>query len=521
MTICRKVSMKNAVIYARYSSDKQNEMSIEGQIEECQRYAASNDLLIVQEYIDRAQSAKTDRRPEFLRMIADSEFGNFEVILVYQLDRFARNKNDSGYYKKILADNGVRVISAKENIASDSSGIITEGMLETISQWFSAQLSEKVTRGMLQRAAQCKYNGSTVPLGYAVDENDHFILDEQRAPIVLEIYERVASGETIKSVMDDLNDRGIKTQLGNQFKRGSLSTVLHNEMYKGIYIYKDVRIPGGVPRIISDELFEEVQEITRKRKHGHRPAIEDYLLSGKLFCGHCKDPMDGVSGTSSTGKTYRYYKCLNSPKKCNKKNVRKDVIEPLVLDACRDLISEEMIDNIIKAVEEQNHMDQESPTTISLREKIKSIESKIEVLLDQLEEGVNSARIVNRLKQREDELEELNRLLQKEQAKQRIIEPDLIRIFMRSIKLGSRDDLEYQKLLVNTLIDRIYLYDDHFSIFLNHSGRKGKVSNHEVADIEKYFNNNPSSSSITLDSGTPTKNGRLQACHFLLMLSEG
>ena len=80
MTICRKVSMKNAVIYARYSSDKQNEMSIEGQIEECQRYAASNDLLIVQEYIDRAQSAKTDRRPEFLRMIADSEFGNFEVI---------------------------------------------------------------------------------------------------------------------------------------------------------------------------------------------------------------------------------------------------------------------------------------------------------------------------------------------------------------------------------------------------------------------------------------------------------
>ena len=134
--------MKNAVIYARYSSDKQNEMSIEGQIEECKRYAAANNLLIVHEYIDRAQSAKTDRRPEFLHMIADSEFGNFEVILVYQLDRFARNKNDSGYYKKILADNGVRVVSAKENIATDSSGIITEGMLETISQWFSAQLSE-------------------------------------------------------------------------------------------------------------------------------------------------------------------------------------------------------------------------------------------------------------------------------------------------------------------------------------------------------------------------------------------
>lgn len=213
--------------------------------------------------------------------------------------------------------------------------------------------------------------------------------------------------------------------------------------------------------------------------------------------------MDGVSGTSGTGKSYRYYKCLNAPQKCGKKNVRKDVIEPLVLEACRDLISDEMIDNIIKAVEEQNHMDQESPATISLREKIKSIEDKIEVLLDQLEEGVNSSRIVNRLKQREDELEELNRQLQREQAKQRFIEPDLVRTFMRSIKIGSRDDIEYQKLLVNTLIDRIYLYDDHFSIYLNHSGRNGKVSESEAADIEHYFGETPSSSSITLDSGTP------------------
>lgn len=509
--------MKNAVIYARYSSDKQNEMSIEGQIEECKRYAASNNLLIVHEYIDRAQSAKTDRRPEFLHMIADSEFGNFEVILVYQLDRFARNKNDSGYYKKILADNGVRVVSAKENIATDSSGIITEGMLETISQWFSAQLSEKVTRGMLQRAEQCKYNGSTVPLGYIIDENGNYLLDEHKAPIVVEIYERVASGETIKSVMDDLNDRGIKTQRGNPFKRGSLSVVLHNEFYKGIYKYRDIRIPGGVPRIVSDELFDEVQEITEKRKHGHRPAIEDYLLSGKLFCGHCKDRMDGVSGTSQTGLTYRYYKCLKSPKVCIKKNVRKDFIEPLILDACRNLLSDEMIDMITDGIEKQNLMDQESSYMIRLRDDIKSTEKKIEVLLDQLETGLNSSRVAGRLKEREDELEDLHRQLQKEQAKQKKIDPDLARTFLVSIRAGSQDDLEYQKLLINTLIDRIYLYDDHFSIYLNHSGRKGKVSDLEAADIEQYFDSSPDNSgSLTGKSCTPTKIGRPKVCRFLL-----
>ena len=129
--------MKYAVVYARYSSDRQNEMSIEGQLAECRKYAEANDIVIVQEYIDRALTATTDKRPEFLRMISDSSERNFEIILVYQFDRFARNKDDSGYYKKILRDNGVRVISAKEQIPDDSSGVITEGMLEIVADWFS------------------------------------------------------------------------------------------------------------------------------------------------------------------------------------------------------------------------------------------------------------------------------------------------------------------------------------------------------------------------------------------------
>ena len=123
--------MTNAVIYARYSSDRQNEMSIEGQIEECRKYADANGIIVLQEYVDRALTATSDKRPNFLRMIDDSRDRNFEVILVYQFDRFSRNKNDSGYYKKILADNGVKVVSAKEQIADDSSGVITEGCIET------------------------------------------------------------------------------------------------------------------------------------------------------------------------------------------------------------------------------------------------------------------------------------------------------------------------------------------------------------------------------------------------------
>ena len=232
--------MKTAVIYARYSSDSQNEMSIEGQIKECREYANRNNILVIEEYIDRARTATTDKRPSFLRMIQDSENKSFDIILVYQLDRFARNKNDSGYYKKILSDHGVKVISAKEQIASDSSGVITEGMLEIVADWFSKQLSEKVTRGMMQNAEKCKYNGGTKTFGYAIDSDGNYVLDEKNAPIVKEIFERIANGETCGAVCTDLNRRGVKTVKGGDFVKNSLQNMIRNEKYKGIYSYGDV-----------------------------------------------------------------------------------------------------------------------------------------------------------------------------------------------------------------------------------------------------------------------------------------
>ena len=508
--------MKNAVIYARYSSDRQNEMSIEGQIDECRRYAKEHDLLIVQEYIDRAQTATTDRRPNFLHMIDDSEDGGFEIILVYQLDRFSRNKDDSGYYKKILAKRGVKVVSAKELISEDSSGIITEGMLETINAWFSKQLSEKVTRGMYQRAKQCKYNGGCMTFGYAANDEGFYIPDEVKAPIVTEIFERISEGQTAKSIIDDLNERGIKTSRGKTFGKSSLQKMLRNERYKGIYIYGDVRIPDGMPRLVSDELFEDVQDVLGdKAHHGHRPATEDYILTGKLFCGHCKDLMKGTSGTSRTGKIHRYYTCSNAPKKCDKKNVRKEVLEPIILKTCRDLLTDEVIDSVVAAVEEQNKADQESPALIRIRGDIKNTEKKIEKLLDQIEEGSGSTRIAERLKKREDELDILKKELKKEEARQLKLDPALVRSFLLSLRNYSRDDLTYQKMLIKAFVDRIYLYDDHFTILLSHSGRKGKATKNEVREVERYFDQ---SGSITAEYGVPTQEHRSDksSCSFFL-----
>ena len=137
-----------AVIYARYSSDNQREESIDGQLRECMEYAKFNGIDVVNSYIDRALSAKTDNRPNFQRMIKDSYKGLFDVVLVWKLDRFARNRYDSAHYKTILKRNGVRVLSAKETISEGAEGILLESMLEGYAEYYSIELAEKVKRGL-------------------------------------------------------------------------------------------------------------------------------------------------------------------------------------------------------------------------------------------------------------------------------------------------------------------------------------------------------------------------------------
>ena len=163
--------MKNAVIYARYSpGSKQTYQSIEGQLKECYAFAERSGLRVVHEYIDEHLTGTNDKRDSFLQMIEDSKKKGFQFVLVYQLDRFARNRYDSATYKAKLKKNGVRVLSARENITDDASGILIEGVLESMAEYYSAELSQKIKRGMAISASKCKYFGGSVPLGYKVDE---------------------------------------------------------------------------------------------------------------------------------------------------------------------------------------------------------------------------------------------------------------------------------------------------------------------------------------------------------------
>lgn len=284
------------------------------------------------------------------------EKGLFDIVLIWKLDRFSRDRYDSAHYKHILKKNGVKVISAKENISDGPEGIILESMLEGYAEYYSAELSEKIHRGQKENALKCKNNGGNTPLGYVVGTDGILAVDPLTAPLVTEIFTRYDSGESITEITDSLNERGLKTKKGKAFKIGGVSLILKNRKYIGGYKYGDVVIPKGIPAIIDDDLFDRVQQrmAANKKAPAKAKATEVYLLTTKLFCGDCGRMMAGESGTSGTrGVTHYYYKCSGAKRHlgCTRKAIKKHWIErAAVLVTVNKVFNPAEIDRIVGAI---------------------------------------------------------------------------------------------------------------------------------------------------------------------------
>ena len=342
-----------AVIYARYSTDSQREESIEGQIRECTAYAEKNGFTVVKHYIDRAISAKTDNRPQFQQMIKDSERGIFDIIIVWKLDRFARNRYDSARYKTQLKRNGVKLVSATEVISAGPEGIILESVLEGYAEYYSADLSEKVVRGMTENALKGIYNGGTIPFGYMIDETRHYQPDPLLAPYVEQTFQKYVDGATMTDLRDWLKAHNIKNSMGGEMSYNTIQRMLSNRRYIGELRLRDVVQPNAIPALVSEDLFNKVQEKLAKNKKApaRHKAEESYLLTTKLYCGKCGALMFGESGVSHTGKMYTYYKCAAAKKKktCDKKAVRKQWLEDLVVNETMKLVEDDASMNAIIA----------------------------------------------------------------------------------------------------------------------------------------------------------------------------
>ena len=490
----------NVVIYARFSSHSQTEQSIEGQLKVCHEYAAANGHVVVDEYIDRAQSGTSDNRAEFQRMIADSDHHTFDAVLVYQLDRFARNRYDSAINKAKLKKNGVRVISAKENITDDASGILVEGVLESMAEYYSAELSQKIHRGMEINAQKCLSNGSNPGLGYKVAEDRTFYVDENEAVIVREIFERYGKGEAVADIVRDLNTRKIKTSIGHDFNKNSLHRLLRNKRYIGVYLYKGEETPGGMPRILSDEAFERVQRILDKNKAApaRSRGTEDYLLTTKLFCGYCREMMTGYGGT---GKVYHYYTCKNAKKRlCEKKIVHKEVIENKVVATCRKLLTDDNIKRISEASDVVCRTEYDSSAIKRIKAAIRDADAAIENLWQAVEKGQNVDMIMARIDKRQNEKTALEAQLAVEAKKERVLSAKQVGHFLTLLKSGDINDDFNRRSLVNIFVNKIYLFDNCFTLVLNGSGQPITIDDIMLDEIESHFDAQEKCSFLVADA---------------------
>lgn len=461
--------MKTAVIYARYSSDRQTEQSIEGQVRVCNDYAERNNILIVNSYIDRATTGTNDNRTEFQRMLRDSNNHSWDYVLVYKLDRFSRNKYEMAMHKKTLKDNGVKLISCMENITDTPEGIILESLLEGMAEYYSAELSQKVKRGMNESRQKGTFTGGFIIFGYRV-ENKKIIIHEDEAEVVRWMFNECASGKLVKTIIEELHEKGILYR-GKPFARNTVYHLLANEKYSGIYRHGEEVFTNMYPRIVPQDIFDAVKSKIDSNKYGkHKPNVV-YLLKNKVKCGYCGKPVNSDAGTSKNGSIMRYYKCSGKrvSKQCQLRPIRKETLETLILKSVLEAFETpqnllKFADDVILLLKKQYH---DHSVLNLLRNDLAKVEKSISNLLDCMEQGISTASTKNRLEELEEKRSLLTEKIQMEQYKERrlLTKDEIVKHISNALRKNPKQ-------LIDLLVKEIRLYNDKIEIDLHFTDKK-------------------------------------------------
>ena len=490
--------MKNAVIYPRYSSQGQNEQSIEGQIRICTEFAESNGYNIVGIYPDKAKTGTNDSRPAFQRMIKDAASGKFQYIIVYMFDRFARNRRDSIMYKEMLKQEyGVRVISATQPISDDEGGEFYEMFLEWNDEKYSKRLSKRVRNGLDTSVANGTFCGGHLVYGYKlrqeptarVGRRNRFTkfveIDEEQAEIIRYIFTEYDKGVEKQDIAAALNARGARFG-GKPFKGRTFDRWLTNAKYTGEFTFGGRLCNNTYPAIIDKALFERVQKRLAKNRYfagGTATARVPYLLTGKAFCAKCETPMISDGGTSRTGQQHHYYICKGRKKGvCKKRREDKDELELFVTQVVYNFLSDEK--NVKLAVKDTiNYYERRTgiDNLKSIDGKIAKAQKDIDEMTTAFIEAKNAllrANIEKRMNDYEKLIEDLKS--QKEQLERergnQFTEKDILE-FIADLLKGNPADKDYQKKLIDNLVVKVFVDDGYATVHI----KLGNAT--EVADI--------------------------------------
>ncbi len=512
----------NVALYARYSSDNQRTESIDAQLRYLKDFCKDNKYSIVKIYTDEALSGTSDNRPKFLQMINDAKLQLFDAIIVHKLDRFARNRYDSAFYKREVKKYGVKIISALEKFDDSPESIILESVIEGMNEYYSANLSREVMKGMKETAYECKHTGGKPPFGYDVAENKKYIINEYEASIVKDIFKMYLDGNGYSQIIDSL--KGVKTKTGNEFSKSSINNILSNEKYTGTYVFnkykrvtingkkknilndeKDIiKIEGGIPSIISKEIFNKVSVKREKNKKAFRNynSKRNYVLSGLVKCGLCGASMVGSSGIEGRNKReYVRYKCnaKKNKRNCKCKDINKDVLDKMVIECIENEITKNidtLTDNIYEYSKKKN---KSSDNDLKIYEKkLKDTDIKINNILKVIMDGNFHASLDQKLTDLEDEKKRLEYNIQKIKLNNdTLVTKQAIKAFLATHQNISSKEFNKQKRIINSFVESVIVYNDHVDINMVVSVSNGgegsrtpvrKPIHPSISHYSRYFN---------------------------------
>ena len=503
--------MNNCVIYARFSSYGQNEQSIEAQVRTCKEYADNKGIKTINIYTDKAKTGTNDARPAFQRMIKDAQSGAFQFIIVYMFDRFARNRRDSIMYKELLKEKyGIRVVSALEPIAEDEGGEFYEMFLEWNAEKYSKRLSKRVKDGIDINVANGTFCGGHLLYGYTIilqpidGKPDKFIkrisVNNEEAPIIRFIFESYDKGISKKEIACELNRRGCRIN-DKPFTYKTFDKWLLNPKYTGEFYFGGRLCKNMYPAIIDKDLFLRVQKRVAENKYvsgGMATANVPYLLTGKLFCGHCGTKMIADGGTSRSGTKYYYYSCKKMKKhECRKRRENKDALEFYVTSCVVDFLSnKDNVDVIVTDVFNYYEKRTDEKNLKSIQKKIANVKKYVNELADAFVKA-KSKLLQETIEKKMSEYEIMLNNLSEQQAKlelergYRFTKQDLFD-FINELLKGDKHDKDYQRQIIDNLVSQIYITDNETIVYFNIKGGNNSIKKISFCDNNAVLNKDSS-----------------------------
>lgn len=499
-----------AAAYVRYSSDNQREESIEAQLRAIREYSSREGITIVKIYADEARSATTDNRPEFQHMMSEAPSGLFDCIIVHKLDRFSRDRYDSAYYKRYLKKNNIKLISVLENLNDSPESIILESVLEGMAEYYSRNLAREVMKGMKETAYECKHAGGIPPLGYDVAPDKTYVINEAEAMAVRLIFTMYADGYGYSPIIEALNEKCFKTKLGKPFGKNSLHEILVNEKYTGVYVFNKterkiagarnghkrksddeiIRVPGGIPAIVSEKTWSKVQERMKANKHrqaSYRARVV-YLLSGHIYCGNCNGAMVGKHGLMGRNHSeYGYYECSTRKrtKTCDMKPINKDYIEHAVVDALytnffSPKIIDKTVDEFYETLQGEKH---EIPTYLkSSKKQLSQVNLQIKHVVDAIANGMYHESMKEKMNELEASKSALELRISEAQREFNTYSftKEEIKNFLKHYTDIQKMSPEAQKKAIDMFVDRVVVFNDKANMYFSFCPIKGGIKKKET-----------------------------------------